>query len=94
MLFMPLSWYLCGAQAAVTLKVSRGGWGRLLPAQHPLLCGGLVPPKHGNCMRSELPSADLNPDPSIPFASVYQKHFFLLLTSKYSWHEGAADIYS
>ena len=59
-----------------------------------MLCGGLVPSKHGNCMRSELPSADLTPDPSIPFASVYQKHFFFLLTSKYSWHEGAADIYS
>jgi len=45
-------------------------------------------------MRSELLRADLTPDPSIPFASVYQKHFFFLLTSKYSWHERAADIYS
>lgn len=87
-----LGWCFCGAQQVIPRRVSRGGCS--LPAQDPLLCGGWVPSEHGNCMRSELPSADPSPDPSIPFASVYQKHCLSLLTSKYSLNGGAAFIYS
>lgn len=52
MLFVPLHWYLCGARQDISLKVSGGGWGRLLPTQ-TLCSAGVWYPKSMEITRDQ-----------------------------------------
>lgn len=90
MLLVPLCWYLQEAKQAI--KSFSGRMGQAVSYQHEALCSTVV----WYAQSTESARDQSYPAPISPLipASAYKKHSSFPLTSKYSWHEGAADIYS